>query len=220
MLMASIVASMMMGGFLLTVTGESDDDLAVDQDEGEGHDLYADDGAEDVGGVDGWGDLLSDLMEDDALLGGPEAVNAAAGSAAEVGHALPSEAELADLSDEDLLAALDEALEADEFEDDFADLDPDGVAAAELVEPIWTEDGTEIVVDDFVPGEDELILSFDENGEAPQIDLFGDPSGNALVFADGHLAFKVMGGDGLVIPEDVKLVAEGDEMPLAETAPA
>lgn len=212
MLMASIVASMMMGGFLLTVTGDSDDDLSVDHDEGDGHDLYADDGAEDVGGVDGWGDLLSDLMQDDALVGGPEAVNAGAPSY--------SEADFADLSDEELFAALDEALGADEFEDDFSDIDPDGVAAAEFVEPIWTEDGTEIIVEDFVPGEDELILSYDEASEAPQIDLFGDPSGNALVFADGHLAFKVMGGDGLVIPEDVKLVAEADEMPVSETVSA
>ena len=54
MLMASIVASMMVGGFLLTVTGDADDDDVMAADDTEaGNDLYADDRADAVGGLEG-----------------------------------------------------------------------------------------------------------------------------------------------------------------------
>lgn len=199
MLMASIVASMMMGGFLLTVTGDTDDDISVDESDAEaGHDLYADDGMGEGSGTDGWGDLLSDLMEDDALVGGPEAIKAGAEST-----------EFVETQD----FAGDDGFDADGFEQDFAQ-DPDAEDGP------WTEDGTEIVVDDFIPGEDELILGYNADDAAPKIDLFGDAAGDALVFADGHLTFKIVGGDGLVIPEDVTLVAETDAVPVAETVPA
>ena len=199
MLMASIVASMMMGGFLLTVTGDTDDDISVDESDADGgHDLYADDGMGEGSGTDGWGDLLSDLMEDDALVGGPEAINAGAESTAFV-----------DAQDH----AGDDAFDDAGFEQDFA-------AGPDAYDGPWTEDGTEIVIDDFIPGEDELILGYNADDAAPQIDLFGDAAGNALVFADGHLTFKVLDGDGLVIPEDVTLVAETDATPTGETVPA
>ena len=195
MLMASIVASMMMGGFILTITGDvGDDDLTEASDDADvGNDLYADDAIGGVGGLEGWGDLLTDLMEDDSLYGGPEAVNANVlvpeGSAGTDTSSLDADA----LLDADLASLLDDNI-TEEMETLFGGP--------------WTTDGTEVLVYDFVPGEDELLLAYDAGSAVPEIDLFGDPAGNALVFADGHLAIKVMGADGMVLPDDVHLVAE------------
>jgi len=202
MLMASIVASMMMGGFILTITGDvGDDDLTEASDDADvGNDLYADDAIGGVGGLEGWGDLLTDLMEDDSLYGGPEAVNANVlvpeGSAGTDTGSLDEDA----LLDADLASLLDDNI-TDEMETLFGGP--------------WTTDGTEVLVYDFVPGEDELLLAYDVGSAVPEIDLFGDPAGNALVFADGHLAIKVMGADGMVLPDDVHLVAEEPDQNIA-----
>lgn len=206
MLMASIVASMMVGGFLLTMTGElGDDDLTDASDDADaGNDLYADDNFSGARGLEGWGDLLTDLMEDDALSGGPEAVNA---------HAFAPEGTT------DLAQGMDLTDENADFEQDLASSlnfeDPPEMVT--LFGGPWTTDGTEVVIDDFVPGQDELLIGYDAGSDVPEIDLFGDPAGNALVFADGHLTVKVMGADGLVQADDVRLVAETPSQSLEAT---
>ena len=199
MLMASIVASMMMGGFILTITGDvGDDDLTEASDDADvGNDLYADDAISGVGGLEGWGDLLTDLMEDGSLYGGPEAVNANA--------LVPEGPDMGSLDEDALL------------DTDLASLLDDNIT--EEMETLFggplTTDGTEVLVYDFVPGEHELLLAYDAGSAVPAIDLFGDPAGNALVFADGHLAIKVMGADGMVLPDDVHLVAEEPDQNIA-----
>ena len=204
MLMASIVASMMMGGFLLTVSSDVEDETLAEPDvEDADGDYYAEDQSGQSSNMDDWGDLLSDILDDEALALGPEAVNAA--PAAAVPQALGQQAD-----------EPDDGIDPDAFADDFdmdafaAALGPDDAAFDDDFGPL-TEDGTEVVIDDFVPGEDRLILSYDADGDAPLIELFGDPAGNALVFADGHLAIKVLGADGKVLPEDIELVPEGAE---------
>ena len=135
MLMASIVASMMMGGFVLTITGDvGDDDLTEASDDADvGNDLYADDAIGGVGGLEGWGDLLTDLMEDDSLYGGPEAVNSNA--------LVPEGPDMGSLDEDALLNS------------DLASLLDDNIT--EEMETLfggpWTTDGTEVLVYDFVP---------------------------------------------------------------------
>ena len=175
-----------------------DDDLTEASDDADvGNDLYADDAIGGVGGLEGWGDLLTDLMEDGSLYGGPEAVNANA--------LVPEGPDMGSLDEDALL------------DTDLASLLDDNIT--EEMETLfggpWTTDGTEVLVYDFVPGEDELLLAYDAGSAVPEIDLFGDPAGNALVFADGHLAIKVMGADGMVLPDDVHLVAEEPEQNIA-----
>ena len=195
MLMASIVASMMVGGIILTITGDVGDDDFMESSDGvdAGNDLYADDVTGGADGLEGWGDLLTDLMADDPLYDGSEAMNTKAFvSEGSAGTPIGS-------SDEN---AIFEYELASTFDDDSAS------EMETLFGGPWTTDGTEAVIYDFVPGEDELLLAYDAGSEVPEIDLFGDPAGNALVFADGHLAIKVMGADGMFLPDDVHLVEE------------
>lgn len=190
MLMASIVASMMVGGFLLTVSGDAEDELsdATDTDS-EDDDLYADASGEGGGGLE-YADILQEILNEEAQLAqAPEEYQAAE---AFLGY---SDADIAEAD-----AAVEAFLDYEDFEDTMSGEGMNGALTG-----TWTEDGTEAIVTDFVPGEDQIWLEYDANDPAPQIDLFGDPAGNALVFADGHLVIKVMGADGQVIPEDIQL---------------
>jgi len=174
MLMASILASMVVGGALMTFTGDGGEDIDMSDED----DLYDDDddvlGAGMPGGVDEepYGDILNSFLDDDTLYG--------------------SEA------DEPFAAAEDDDYLPDEYT----------AEAGDSPETPLTEDGTETVIDNFEPGQDKIELVYDAEDGPPNVELFGDPSGDALVYVDGHLTIKVVGGDGAVIADDVVLTPD------------
>ena len=62
-----------------------------------------------------------------------------------------------------------------------------------------------VSADDFSPGEDLFVIEYDPSAGNPEVELFGDPSGNSLVYCNGECVLVMKGGDGILDHGDIEL---------------
>ena len=67
------------------------------------------------------------------------------------------------------------------------------------------QDIMKVSVADFSPDEDLFVIEYDASAGEPEIELFGDPSGNSLVYCNGECVLVMTGGDGILELSNIEL---------------
>ena len=85
---------------------------------------------------------------------------------------------------------------------------PTSAAAPDAApEPETAKDASVVEIDEFTPGEDELVVFYDPTeNPSPEVQAVADGEADVIVTLDDKAVMRVLGGKGLVSPNLVRLV--------------